>query len=288
MRIALAGNPNSGKTTLFNAITGKIEHVGNWPGVTVAKKEGNVNKNLTKNIDEKMRVVDLPGAYSISPFTTEESITRSFVVDEHPDVIINIVDATNLSRSLLFTTQLLEIGIPVVIALNKCDLLDRKGIHLDIEKLSRKLKCPIVRTSSIQSKGLKELLLAASEVSGKKQEPLMIRGKLIGDENGENLEKKRFQYVESLLEEVEQRKVESRKQNNSDSIDRIIAHKYWGIPIFAFIMYAVFSLSQSTLGPMLADVLVGWMDGIYAMVDGLIGNSVSPLLRTLLLDGIIG
>jgi len=288
MKIALAGNPNSGKTTLFNAITGKIEHVGNWPGVTVAKKEGDVKNNLLKDIDEKMRVVDLPGAYSISPFTTEESITRSFVVDEHPDVIINIVDATNLSRSLLFTTQLIEIGIPVVIALNKCDLLDRKGIHLDIERLSRKLKCPVIRTSSINNKGLKELLSATAKASGKKQEPLLIGEKLISDDTGENLEKKRFQYVESLLKEVEQRKVESKKQNNSDSIDRIIAHKFWGIPIFAFVMYAVFSLSQSTLGPMLVDVLVGWMDGIYAMVEGLLGESVSPLLSTLLLDGIIG
>lgn len=288
MKIALAGNPNSGKTTLFNAITGKIEHVGNWPGVTVAKKEGNVKKDLVKGIHEQMRVVDLPGAYSISPFTTEESITRSFVVDEHPDVIINIVDSTNLSRSLLFTTQLIEIGIPVVIALNKGDLLDRKGIDIDIEKLSQKLKCPVIRTASIQNKGLKELLLAAATASGKKQEPLEISDKLISDETGENLERKRFQYVQSLLKEVEQRKVESKKQNNSDSIDRIIAHRFWGIPIFAVIMYAVFSLSQSTLGPMLADVLVGWMDGLYAMVEGLLSDSVSPLLSALLLDGIIG
>jgi len=150
MRIALAGNPNSGKTTLFNAITGKIEHVGNWPGVTVSKKEGDVKKNLYDEDKGIIRVVDLPGAYSISPFTSEESITRSFVIDEHPDIIINIVDATNLSRGLLFTTQLLEIGIPVVIALNKSDLLDRKGIDIDTEKLSHHLNCPVIRTSSTQ------------------------------------------------------------------------------------------------------------------------------------------
>ena len=113
MRIALTGNPNSGKTTLFNAITGKIEHVGNWPGVTVEKKEGTIKQNLNPG-DEKLIAVDLPGAYSMSPYTSEESITKDFVQKEAPDVIINIVDSTNLSRSLFFTTQLLELGIPVV------------------------------------------------------------------------------------------------------------------------------------------------------------------------------
>ena len=138
MRIALAGNPNSGKTTLFNAITGKIEHVGNWPGVTVAKKEGDVKKEL-RGFSEPVRVVDLPGAYSISPFTSEESITSNFVKNESPDVIINIVDATNLGRSLIFTTQLLELGIPLVVALNKSDLPEKKGIRIETDLLAARL-----------------------------------------------------------------------------------------------------------------------------------------------------
>lgn len=288
MRIALAGNPNSGKTTLFNAITGKIEHVGNWPGVTVAKKEGDVKKGLLKEQKENLRVVDLPGAYSISPYTSEESITRSFVVEERPDVVINIVDATNLSRALLFTTQLIEIGIPVVIALNKSDLLEKKGIRIDPEKLSSRLNCPVVRTSSTQNKGLKELIAAASAASGKVQEAPWKNGSAAEEESEESLEKKRFQYVEALLDDVESREVESRRQNRSDALDRIIAHRYFGIPIFAVVMYAVFSLSQSTLGPMLADLFVGWIDGLYALVEGMLGDSVSPILRTLLLDGIIG
>lgn len=286
MRIALAGNPNSGKTTLFNAITGKIEHVGNWPGVTVSKKEGDVKKNLIDGEKGRIRVVDLPGAYSISPFTSEESITRSFVVDEHPDVIINIIDATNLTRGLLFTTQLLEIGVPVVIALNKSDLLERKGISIDTEKLSQSLQCPVIKTSSTQNKGLKELIHAASEASGKMQSP--VAAITVIEAEGMTLEKRRFQYVDSLLKEVELREVQSSRQTKSDSLDRIIAHRFFGIPIFMVVMFAVFSLSQSTLGPFLADIFVGWIDGLYGFVQGILGDSVSPLLSALLLDGIIG
>ena len=137
MRIALAGNPNSGKTTLFNALTGSIEHVGNWPGVTVARKEGFVKKQLSTH--QNIRIVDLPGTYSMSPFTNEERITKDYVQQEHPDVIINIIDASNLSRSLFFTTQLLSLGVPVVIALNKWDLVTKKAINIDMTHLSKDL-----------------------------------------------------------------------------------------------------------------------------------------------------
>ena len=141
MRIALAGNPNSGKTTMYNALTGSNERVGNWAGVTVDKKEGALKKGFYK-AEGEITVVDLPGAYSMSPFTSEESITRDFVLGESPDVIINIVDATNLSRSLFFTTQLLEVGIPVVVALNKSDVSERRQTVIDVSLLSKKLNCP--------------------------------------------------------------------------------------------------------------------------------------------------
>ena len=149
MRIALAGNPNSGKTTLFNAITGSNEKVGNWAGVTVDKKEHSVKRAYSLGND--IIAVDLPGAYSMSPFTAEESITRDYVNREKPDVIINVVDSSNLSRSLFFTTQLLELGVPVVIALNKSDVNKKRGNRLDAGALSELLGCPVCETVSTSS-----------------------------------------------------------------------------------------------------------------------------------------
>jgi len=288
MRIALTGNPNSGKTTLFNAITGKIEHVGNWPGVTIEKKESKVKQSLNKN-KEDLIVVDLPGAYSMSPYTKEESITRDFVEEEHPDVIINIVDSTNLSRSVFFTSQLLELGIPVVIALNKSDLTQKRKIKIDNEMLGQLLKCPVVSTVSTaaSNNGLSDLILEVIRVgkSGERQGLPQIG---IGKLKNRKADAKRYEFVNEIAERVEKRIIDSAKQTRQDKADRIIAHKWLGIPIFIMAIWLVFSISQAWLGPWLAGIMGGWIDAFYNFIAGLLGPEVHPVVSNLLLDGIIG
>ncbi|MGI6659308.1 MAG: ferrous iron transporter B [Dethiobacteraceae bacterium] len=291
MKVALTGNPNSGKTTLFNAITGRVERVGNWPGVTIEKKEGVVKQRLHQEKNEII-VVDLPGAYSMSPFTSEESITSDFVKNEKPDVIINIVDAANLRRSLFFTTQLLELGIPVVVALNKSDLLKKKGIVLNVELLAKRLGCPVVKTIATggSNSGLKELMAAVVGAKGRQQTaPFNGAGMQLTDQEAERaVDKKRFAFVDKIVDEVEEKKISSNGQTKQDAVDKILAHPWLGLPIFALVMWTVFSISQTHLGPFLADVFVGWIDSFYVWAEGLLAAGVSPVLRAILLDGIIG
>jgi len=291
LKIALAGNPNSGKTTLFNAITGRIEHVGNWAGVTISKKEGIIKSSINSS-EIEMTAVDLPGAYSMSPFTSEETITRNFIINEQPDVLLNIVDSTNLSRSLFFTTQLLQLGLPVVIALNKTDLIKKNKTDIDIEQLSQALGCPVIETSSTKTtdNGLNKLIETISRITVKEQKaPFDDHGIDLNDPKSvEYFDTKRFNFVKELVAKVETRQVKSNAQTTQDLTDKVLAHKWLGLPIFAVVMWAVFSISQTHLGPLLADILVGWIDAFYAVAEGLMGEQVSPFLSALLLDGIIG
>lgn len=288
MRIALTGNPNSGKTTMYNALTGRNEKIGNWAGVTVDRKESSIKKAYYDG-DREVIAVDLPGAYSMSPFTSEESITSAYVKNENPDVIINIVDATNLSRSLFFTTQLLELGIPVVVALNKSDINEKKGNEIQTKLLSEELGCPVVETVSTSSNGLKEVIAEAMEVVGKKQRAPYSQGAIDLQNKAavEKADRARFDFVNGIVKKVETRKVQTKEQNVGDVIDLVLTHPVSGLMIFAGIMFLVFYISQSTLGTWIADWLVGWIETFQGWVGDKMADA-NPLLYALLVDGIIG
>ena len=302
MRIAFAGNPNSGKTTMYNALTGSNEKVGNWAGVTVDRKEAPIKKVYAG--EAELIAVDLPGAYSMSPFTSEESVTSSYVKNEHPDAIINIVDATNLSRSLFFTTQLLELGIPMVVALNKADINEKKQTIIDVKVLSEKLGCPVVETVSTSSghEGLSELVSAAVAVVGKEQIAPYNQGMidLTSKKAVEAADRKRFEFVNRIVKKVEHRKILTKDRNYQDKIDSILTHPVAGLPIFAVVMFLVFQISQAWVGPWIAEGyefsngasipgLVTLIDLFKEWVIGLLeGAHANPFLTALLTEGIIG
>ena len=299
MRIALTGNPNSGKTTMYNALTGANEKVGNWAGVTVEKKEHPVKKSLCASGMDVI-AVDLPGAYSMSPFTSEESITSAYVKNEHPDAMINIVDATNLSRSLFFTTQLLELGIPVVVALNKTDINEKKQNIIDAAALSRKLGCRVVETVSTTGEGLKEAVAAAVDLAGKGQKAPYVQGNIdLTDKKAvEAADRKRFAFVNGIVAKVENRKVRTSQKNVQDKIDAIITFPVVGLLIFAVVMFLVFQISQAWVGPFIAEGaelangttipgLVTLIEWFGQWVSGFLENA-HPVVSALLVDGVIG
>ena len=300
MRIAFAGNPNSGKTTMYNALTGRNERVGNWAGVTVDKKEALIKKAYAG--DQELIAVDLPGAYSMSPFTSEESITSSYVRNEHPDAIINIVDATNLSRSLFFTTQLLELGIPVVVALNKHDINEKKDTKIDVKVLSDKLGCPVIDTSSTTGDGLAEVVKAAAALNGQGQKAPYTQGdvELTSKKEVEAADRKRFDFVNKIVAKVETRKVLTKDKNFQDKIDAVLTFPVVGLIIFAAVMFLVFQISQAWVGPWIAEGyefengtvipgLVTLIDTFKEWVAGLLeGANANAFLSALLVEGIIG
>ena len=326
MRFALAGNPNSGKTTLFNGLTGSTAHVGNWPGVTVDKKEG-----VYKKCAEPISVVDLPGIYSLSPYTPEEVISRNFILDEKPDCVINIIDATNLERNLYLSTQILEIDVPMVIALNMIDEVERNGDVIDAKKLEEKIGVPVVEISALKGRGLDELMTRAYEASRTPRKGRTVLDgtsivHLIGDckialegqkvDNAlfhavklvelDELEVKmhpdsaymveefkktfeddtfgtdfdaiiadaRYKYITKNCSPALVKKVRSEDSpSRSDKIDKVLTHKFWGIPIFLLILFALFHLTFSEnllfLGAALPE---GWVALEGTALEGVFGD----------------
>lgn len=362
LRIALAGNPNCGKTTLFNALTGSNQYVGNWPGVTVEKKEGKLKKQ------DGIIVTDLPGIYSFSPYTPEEIVARSYLVEERPDVILNIVDGTNLERNLYLTTQLMELGIPVVIAINMMDVVRKNGDAIDIEKLSKGIGCKIIEISALKGEHIleaAELAIAAAKegavvpghifsgtvehalahieeaavhhlpedrqrwyavklferdlrVAEKMQLPEATRQHMeadiaaveaeLDDDAESIITNERYLFIDRLMQRCYQRKHAGRL-SVSDRIDRVVTNRFLALPIFALVMWLVYTLSIGTVG----DWTVGFMnDGLFGSFaenygDTFMANWVSipelfdrwllnaagepviaPWLYSLIQDGIIG
>ena len=342
--LALAGNQNCGKTTLFNALTGSNQHVGNFPGVTVEKKEGQILHH------KDISLVDLPGIYSLSPYTSEEIVTRDFVLKEHPQGIINIVDATNIERNLYLSLQLMELGIPMVIALNMMDEVRASGNHIDVKCLSQHLGVPVVPISASKGEGISELLKQVVEMVEKQEKPQKLdfctgpvhraihsiahivedhaeragypvrfaATKLVeGDQPmidalqiSENevhiidhivqemeseletdreaaLADMRYTYIEGVCAECVFKHQETLEQIRSEKIDRILTHKYFGIPIFLGIMLVVFYLTFSVLGAPMQDFLGTAIDsGVAAFSSFLTDVGVSPWLHSLLIDGV--
>lgn len=342
--LALAGNQNCGKTTLFNALTGSNQHVGNFPGVTVEKKEGQILHH------KDISLVDLPGIYSLSPYTSEEIVTRDFVLKEHPQGIINIVDATNIERNLYLSLQLMELGIPMVIALNMMDEVRASGNHIDVKCLSQHLGVPVVPISASKGEGISELLKQVVEMVEKQEKPqkldfctgpvhraihsiahivedhaeragypvrfaatklvegdqpmidalqiseneVHIIDHIVQEMEGElgtdreaALADMRYTYIEGVCAECVFKHQETLEQVRSEKIDRILTHKYFGIPIFLGIMLVVFYLTFSVLGAPMQDFLGAAIDsGVAALSTFLTDVGVSPWLHSLLIDGV--
>ena len=296
-KFALVGNPNCGKTTLFNVLTGSTAHVGNWPGVTVDKKEG-----LYKKFEEPINIVDLPGIYSLSPYTPEEVISRNFILDEKPDCIINIVDATNLERNLYLTTQLLEIDVPVVVALNMMDVIEKEGIELDVKLLEKNIGIPVVPISAQKTDNIHELMEVSLKAAQEKrigrtvldkgvlahliedckitfnalnvENPLFHAIKLVENDEiereshptlicivdefkhtfndnlfGSDLEAiiadSRYKHITRYYSIAKKQNYEIKGESRSNQIDRVLTHKWFGIPIFLMILFLVFHLTFS-------------------------------------------
>lgn len=310
MKIALVGNQNSGKTTLFNVLTGSNQKIGNWPGVTIERKVGNIRGT-------EHQLVDLPGIYSLSPYTLEEEISRKYILDENPDLIINIIDATSIERSLYLTTQLLELDVNVLVVLNMSDILEKKGLYIDIEKLSKSLGVEIIKISALKNQGISELINKINSIGIKPKEKRICFSNIIEAqinnlsqefdypnkrflivkllENDKHLKELQFEAVghsRKVIEDYFQRDIENIIANEryrfiekiksgsvetielglskTDKLDKIFLNKWLSLPIFAFVMFLIYFLAVGVVG----QFTVEFIEGLFESFGQLIFNSL--------------
>ena len=326
MKVALVGNQNSGKTTLFNYLTGMNAKIGNWPGVTIEKKTGKIKGT-------EHEITDLPGIYSLSPYSTEEEISRQFVFEEKPDVIINIVDSTSLERSLYLTTQLMELDTKVIVALNMADMLEKKGIAINEKELEKNLGVKVFKISALKENGIDELVkeidnkedLERANVFDKEIEDAskvlmedlesghkkFVAIKLLENDNRfEKYQNTRIQEIAKKLEEkydtdleeviaterynfIEKAKKESvvlklTKESLSDKLDKVFLNKWLAFPIFVVIMFLVYYLSVGVIGSSTVDMIGSLTDAVSEWtLNGLEKIGTSEILTSLVVDGII-
>ncbi len=286
---ALAGNPNCGKTTLFNALTGATAHVGNWPGVTVDKREGTY-----KGEGGSVHIIDLPGIYSLSPYTPEEVIASDYISNGKPDGIINIVDATNLERNLYLTTQLLEVDVPVIIALNMTDEVDKAGDKIDVKALEEELGVPVVQISALKKTGIKQLMARAAALPAERKGSTFFEMPSEGDMEGA-IANARYNYITEKLSPAKVKKAPKGELTKSDKIDGVLTHRVWAIPIFIAVLFLVFHLTFSENLFFLNGFTeeMGWMPslvelGLAAKADGeVVYNNFGVEILSVFYDGTV-